>query len=240
VQDLPKPPLLCSECEQRFSKWERQFSLEVFPKVQADVFDSFEYDDHLLKFAVSLFWRVLVADRTLVIEASPQWTARIDLTLATWRKYLLGLEKTPKGVHHLFVVPGIPSGVPRDAHPKFLHYLLRAVDATALGGSHNLAVYVKLLRCIFYAPVVPAKPSGWHGTRIHAGPGTIVSAHQKLTMIDFGDFLRSRVEMGFAEPLSQKALDQIGKAIRANPERAFNSETHLVHLAAKRLWDPEE
>ena len=239
VQDLSTEPLLCSDCEQRFGRWERTFSLEPFRKIQVEEFESFEYDHQLLKLAVSLAWRILVTDRPDVIEVCPEWRNKIDLTLESWRKYLLDVEKNPPGIHHLFVVPGTPIAVPSDTHPKTLHYLLRAVDATVLGGSRNLAVYVKLLRSIFYAPIVPAKPSGWQGTRIHAGPGRMVSAHQKLFARDFGAFLQSRVELGFARPPSPKTLEQITKTIKKNPERAMSSETHQVHLATKHLWEME-
>lgn len=240
VQDLPKKPLLCSDCEQRFSRWERTFSLEAFPKIQGDNFDFFEYDHQLLKLAVSLSWRVLVTDRLDLSESRPEWRTEIDLTLENWRRYLLELQKNPGGVHHLFVVPGIPLEVPPDAHPKTLHYLLRAVDGTALGGSRNLAVYVKLLRSIFFAPIVPANPRGWRGTRIHGGPGRLVSAHQRLSMKGFGAFLQSRVEVGFSDTLSQKALEQIVKAIKKNPERTLASESHQVHLATRRLWNLDQ
>lgn len=237
VQDIPTEPLLCADCEQRFSQWERAFSLEAFPEIQGEGFEFFEYDHWLLKLAVSLSWRVLVTDRIDLMEACPEWRARIDLTLENWRRFLLGLNKNPQGVHHIFIVPGIPTEVPSEAHPKTLHYLMRAVDAAALGGTRNLAVYVKLLRSIFYAPMVPANPSGWHGTRIHAGPGRVISANQRLSMRDFREFLQSRVELGFAGPPSPKSVEQIVKAITKNPKRALTSETHWVHIATKHLWN---
>jgi len=59
-------------------------------------------------------------------------------------------------------------------------------------------------------------------------------------MREFGPFLQSRAELGFADPLSPKAVEQIVKAIKKNPKRALMSETHRVHLATKRRdldWD---
>lgn len=69
VQDVPTEPLLCSDCEQRFSRWERTFSLDAFRRIQGNNFDFFEYDRQRLKFAVSLSWRTLIIDRFKLMEA---------------------------------------------------------------------------------------------------------------------------------------------------------------------------
>lgn len=171
------------------------------------------------------------------MEDCPDWQARIELTLENWRRYLLDLNSRPQGVHHLFVVPGIPSEMPSNSHPKTLHYLLRAVDAVVLGGTRNLAVYVKLERSIFYAPIVPANPSGWEGTRIHVGPGKVISAKQRLSVKEFDEFLQSRVTL--ISPLSSRALTQIGRTIEKNPERFLRSETHRVLHASRYFWNLE-
>ena len=112
IQDGPKEELLCWDCEQRFGKWEQIFSIEAFPKIQSDEFESFQYDQWLLKLAVSLAWRALVTDRAEVTVANPEWRNTIEATLENWRKYLLDLIKKPHGIHHLFVVGGMPNQVP--------------------------------------------------------------------------------------------------------------------------------
>jgi hypothetical protein len=239
IQDLPTPDLLCSPCEQIFARFEREFSLRAFPKIQSDDFQGFEYGEWLLKFAVSLAWRVLTVDARDVAELTPKWTAKIGATLEAWRKYLLGLQNSPHTIHHLFVFPGLPDEVPDDSHPKSLHYYLRAVDATVLDGRNNLGVYCKLLRSIFYSPIVPAKPSGWSGTQIYAGGGTLILSHQSLTSSQFGGFLQSRVRLGFNQSLSEKAIAQITKSIKKNPQRAAESETFTVHEVSKELWEAE-
>ena len=107
-----------------------------------------------------------MTDKLDLIESRPEWRTEIDLTLEKWRRFLLGVQKSPGGVHHLFVIPGM-----------------------------------------------------------------------RQSMNGFGAFLQSRVEPGFSAALSQKAVEQIVKAIKKNPERIASSETHQVHLATRRLWD---
>lgn len=66
-------------------------------------------------------------------------------------------------MHHLFVILGILTRVPTNAHPKSLDYFLRAFDATELIDPRTLAVYVKLPRALFYAPIIPAPQAGATG-----------------------------------------------------------------------------
>jgi hypothetical protein len=213
--------------------------LEAFPKIQGETFKFFDYGEYLLRFAVSLAWRVLVSDRDGVLVHAPQWKAKIDLTLENWRRYLLGLQ-TPTGIVHLFIVPGIPSSAPSNAHPKSLHYLLRAVDATVVSGTQNLAVYVKLLRSIFYAPIVPSNPKGWKDTRIHSGPARLVSGRQELSMSEFWPFVESRIRIGFDKPSSARALAQITKSFKKDAQRVLGSESYEVHTATKHMWGTDE
>lgn len=239
VQDLPRKPLLCRDCEQRFSDWEREFSIHAFPLIQGGDFESFKYGDWLLRFAVSLSWRVLVSDKEGILNVHPEWTKHIEDILERWCCYLLGLTNQPGSKHHLFVIPGVPSSVPRNAHPKTLHYLLRAIDATEMIGHGFLGVYVKLIRSIFFSPILPIRPSGWKATQIYAGGGRVISSKQALSMDGFGDFIQSRVQVSFDKDLSPKAINQIRKSFEKDPGRALGSESHVVHLATERLWGDE-
>lgn len=236
VQDLPKEALLCSECELRFSGWEDRFSRDGFKKIHSEGYEGFEYDASLVRFAVSVSWRVLCTDRDELLHESPEWGPKIDETLETWRKYLLGDRRDSGGEHHLFVIPRTTGTMPAGAHPKTSQYLLRCVDATELIGKRTLAVYVKLVRAIFYSPIVPASPKGLHKTRIYAGAGKMVTP-QKLTVPGFGGFLQSRVQDGFRDELSERQLERIREAIRKNPRRALESESLRVNSEAYELWD---
>jgi hypothetical protein len=233
-QDLMKERLLCVCCEGRFAIWEKEFKEKALATVQSDNFTNLRYGPWLMHFVVSLSWRVLVAQRELMIGKYPQFTDDVNATLENWRLFLLEQRRRPNSEHHLFVFAGVPESLPAEWHKKSLHYLLRAIDATTAGSGRTLFVYTKALRSLIFSPIVPASPAGWINTRVHPGHGRLVSP-QKIAMRGFADFLNSRVVEGFAQPLSVRQQSKIDEAILNNPRRALSSESYKVHKATKRL-----
>jgi hypothetical protein len=60
AQDGPKSPMLCTACEARFNKWETEFANHVFyPTVQGRA-EQCAYSGWMVRFCVSLSWRVLI------------------------------------------------------------------------------------------------------------------------------------------------------------------------------------
>src|SRR3989338_10236365 len=64
VQDGLKDYLLCSSCEGLFQKWETEFANKIFYPIVKNREIRFYYESWLLKFAVSLSWRVLTILRS--------------------------------------------------------------------------------------------------------------------------------------------------------------------------------
>jgi hypothetical protein len=211
-----------------------EFCSEYLSDSSNDNFKEIHYDESLLKFAVSLSWRELVTQEAALKIDLPQFSNKIGKTLENWRKYLLGMTSQPYGVHHLFIFAGTPKSLPQDIHRKFLYYALRGVDSTEAVSQRCVAVYVKLLRSIFNSPVVPSDPVGWKNTRIHAGLGKLISP-QIISMPGFADLLNSRVEEGFAVPISESQNEKIRQAMMKDPLRAISSESYDVHLSTRRL-----
>jgi hypothetical protein len=216
VQDLRKEALLCDSCEGRFAVWEKAYKEKALHIVQNDEFRQLEYGTWLLPFLVSLSWRVLVTRRDELAVDHPQFSALVDRTLENWRLFLLGNRKQPHSEHHLFIFAGMPQGIPDSLHEKFLHYAYRSVDATVALSSRALGIYTKPLRSLVFSPIMPASPSGWVNTRVHAGQGKLVSP-QKIAMAGFLDFLNSRVEEVFSEPLSETQMGKIRESMMRDP-----------------------
>lgn len=233
-QDLLTKELLCSECEGRLSVWEKDFKEFALEKVQDDRYTELEYGPWLLRFIVSISWRVLVTGWTPPTAEHPKLSALLRGTLENWRLFLLDARKQPGSEHHFFVIAGFPVSMPSDAHQKTIHYLLRSIDAGTAGNGRTFFVYTKALRSLIFSPIVPASPRGWINTRVHAGAGKLVSP-QKIAMPGFGEFLSSRVGDVFSHALSAKQRAKITEAILHNPERALSSESHEVHKATRRL-----
>src|SRR5205085_8794379 len=61
-QDGQKEYWLCHDCEQRFSVAETYFAKEIFyPYLNAGQV-TFNYDERLIYFLISLLWRILIGD----------------------------------------------------------------------------------------------------------------------------------------------------------------------------------
>jgi hypothetical protein len=89
VQDSDKHELLCADCEQKFSKSEKNFNDYLFSYFRGLNLSNFNYDNWLHYFTTSLTWRTLILD----IESGriPE-NVLLDLKIAEdiMRKYLLG------------------------------------------------------------------------------------------------------------------------------------------------------
>ncbi len=59
IQDGAKLELLCADCENLISGWERAFCETIFTPFHLNQFKPVEYSVWALKFAVSVSWRVL-------------------------------------------------------------------------------------------------------------------------------------------------------------------------------------
>jgi len=229
-QGLPTERLFCRECEAILSKYEREFATDYFPILQDDQFNSLNYGENLLRFAVSLHFRILITTWGVMVGDISRHQRNVTKIRENWRRYLLGEISSPGGEHHLFVFAGIPNGLPSHAHEKFLDYVLRGIDGTPIVSSTSVAVYVKLIRCIFYSPIVPKIAKGWGKTRIYAGPGRILSP-QALAMPGFLDFMNLRATEAFARPISDNQNQKIAETMKADPDRTIASESFRVGLA---------
>ena len=104
-QDTSKEYLLCHQCEQLFSKWETRFRNKVMPTNQS-LLAPIHYEDWMLKFLVSVSWRVLTylkyappyaagagtnnALLEFVPALAPGYHKEADNALEIWRLFLLG------------------------------------------------------------------------------------------------------------------------------------------------------
>lgn len=237
-QDTAKQPLLCSDCEQIFSSFEREFSQKAFPVLQGDDYRELEYGPWLLKFAVSLSWRILIINHPEVEKDVPHFKQPIQEALENWRLFLLGRRKQPGPQHHLFVM-GIPESIfptsaSKDLHPQTFNYLLRGIDATEFVTDKSVGVYAKMLRSIFYSPIVPLSATGWNNTRIHAGPGRLISP-QRLNMPEFVGFIQARIVELHTKQMSENQRRKVSEAMLRDPEHTVNSESFRIHQATRRL-----
>ena len=149
-QDLPTLPLLCKNCEQRFSVWETKFASEIFyPSVDAGE-SNFRYRAWLIKFAASLTWRC--------IHWFPTFAGRVesnkDVMLNDMEKHLRGFllgEESSVGEYTQHMFPMRADSLDVEGRPGLSRYILRSVQTDLLGNEDlsEMMMYVKIPMFMF-------------------------------------------------------------------------------------------
>ena len=220
--------MLCRDCEERLSAFERSAAERLFiPYVQGQGRVRFEYDEWLLKFAITLSWRCLSVSDGSGLLKHPQNAPAIDEAKTEFKDYLLERGPAPTRYRHnlFFLTAGGQSG--RELPEGMTSYFLRAVDATPVYGEKKAATFVKFPGMFFWTSISPPDPGGWRGTKI-ARHGTMLAKNQEIEEPGTGDFLNERIKRVtgmFDKGLSQRQQDRIAETIRKNPERTATSKS---------------
>lgn len=224
LQDLPKMPLLCGDCEQLFSDLESYFARNIFYPILNEKKETIEYNENLNRFIVSLNWRTLVTSLEDQLKVD-QWIENpVKQAEEIWRKYLLKeIPNAGSYEHHMSFMGKIPAGMELT---KILHwYLLRSTDATLASNQVNVFAYTHFPHFFFVSTIVPFSFPVWKTTKIKSdGKFTIES---QINDYDFWDFLKSRGEVA-SVVLNNSANKQIAKSLEKNPEKLLTSESFLV------------
>jgi len=213
-QDGYKIFLLCPDCEQRFSRWENEFSRNVFlPFNKGTELDS--YGPWLLKFSTSVSWRVLTFFK-LELDLD-QWSSNLrsvaDEALETWRQFLLDDRPHPgKFQQHMLPWPGLIDSYHDPEMPENINsYILRSVDIDAACSKSEAFVYVKMGRVFLIGFIKMLHPNQWRDTKINVKSGTLRKNHWTLPMA-FRNFVyyKSRRAKKSQEKISERQWGRIG------------------------------
>ena len=236
-QDFATERLLCGTCENLFSKWENQFAESIFFPYLNDRKEEFEYTDWLLKFAVSLIWRLGVAELEGFRDYQPQLTNYLEQALSVWRDYLLHdvPMKESYGFHLIFMdyVKSVQGG----SIPEGFHwYTLRGVDGTLPANTNEVYGFVKLPAIVFFSGIIPRRPSKLKNTRI-LERGKIKTSNQVISNPIFGEFYLDRATQAWkmSEATSEKQREVIRKSVNRDPEKNLKSQSFQVFLA-EQYW----
>jgi len=231
LQDTMKMPLLCLDCEKRVSKFEDYFARRIFFPYQNVGIQEFSYDESLLKFAVSMSWRVLLFSiQQRALDDAPNLAPYAECALKTWRDYLLELRKEEGDYeHHIFFLDFV-EGSAAEIPSGFKWYRLRAIDGCLALGKETVFVYTKFPGIIFVSTVYPPKLEGWVGTRIIRGGGTIVPP-QEIAYLGFRDFLIDRAKILFDSGISSIQEKKVMETMKSNMERLLFSKSFQVAIA---------
>lgn len=230
LQDLPKLPLLCEDCELLFSKLESYFASKIYYPILNDKKKEIIYDETLCRFIISLSWRTLVTGYVIQVKHYPWIKEHLKKAEEVWRKYLLN-ESSDSGSyeHHMFFTDFAKdeTQLPR----KFQWYSLRAVDSTLASSKNTVIAFTHFPHFFFVSTIYPLTFSSWKSTKIrNSGRFTTTS---EISDYFFWDFLFSRYKI-FISSITSSTNAQIARSLEKRPEKFLQSESLAVFRAESK------
>ncbi|MCD4692532.1 MAG: hypothetical protein K8R79_06445 [Calditrichales bacterium] len=239
VQDGIKKELLCDECEGLLNVFETKFSNEIFyPYVNKELnqegvaqgkIKSFQYSDWLLKFIISIQWRISVLDNTTSKNYLEYHHKDMQSFLEKWRLFLLGDNKdTGICETHLVFLQNLASAdgdFPTNMNDRVVFYILRATDGTIIFTKKKLGVFSKIGPIAFYTFIKPTSLKKATDTKIHLNG--IVKTGQKISNPDIVNFLFINRPNDIFNKMefSEKQKKVIEESYKNDLEKSFNSLT---------------
>jgi hypothetical protein len=194
VQDGLKLPWLCDECEGRFSRFETAFATHVFhPWLGGN--HTIPYDDLLLKFCVSVSWRVLKYAYGYNPDAEYTDEQRELAAKAgdRWKRFLLGQEPHPAEFEqHMLIFDVAEHSTIPNLPVNFNRYMTGAITFDIVGSKSSLMTFAKLGRFIIFGMV--QKGAGtWEGTKVHVKNG-LLKPGKVVVPLGIADLFREKAD----------------------------------------------
>jgi hypothetical protein len=230
IQDGLKAYLLCGDCEQRLSEWEKLFSERLFLPLHnpEPVTKSIEYGDWALKFAVSVSWRVFTffLNEKGANHFTPLQHKLTTEALETWRKFMLGEISTPgQFEQHLLPVDVIASYQGSQISPYLNRYLLRNIHIDLISTQNSAYVYTKMCRLILFGRIQEKYPGQWKGMKLNLRHGSIHPRdyHLPSGIADYMNRKADEVKL-ILDSLSPRQQEIVDASFQRNVDSIANSE----------------
>jgi hypothetical protein len=237
VQDGLKVPLLCGECEQRLGVWEKLFSEQVFLPWYERSGQPIRYGDWLLKFCVSLSWRVLrhVKDQNGLVHFSDPQKVLSEAALTRWASCILDKAPHPGPFEqHLIPMDAIHSHTFEEVPQNINRYMLRAVELDLPHGSDAAFTYAKIGPFALFGILQPTVMK-WEGTKIHVRKG-ILGSRRYVLPAELFNYIKDRAQRYGSILMSERQLDKIDADAMRNIERFRGSGTFAAMNHDVRLF----
>ncbi len=224
LQDGDKLPLLCTDCEERFSVWEHEFAQKVFLPFHNSDQDRFSYGPWFHRFLSSVAWRTLILDIP-DLEQDPRNPRHIIAELCQseelLRGYLLGTDALGAVLkNHVIAWTGGDVASPELSAVGPNVAIRRSVGGYTLIDRDNgySAVISNLagLICVFH--IKARSRDTWRGTKVSHENGNI-SQPQNVRSWIMHDFFQLLIESREAfKQLSEVQAAKILDSASKNPE----------------------
>jgi len=243
-QDGPKAPLLCNKCEKIFSVWENSFSKNTFKPYVNDILDSsgniqsdknFLYDEKLLKFVISVQFRVLLT-RNRKEQLSDKHEETIAKTIEQWRDYLLSNSNlTGSNRSYIFFLTSVFAlSTEEEYDPSQINWFIhRTFFKDVIFKESRLGVLTKLGPIILYTSLIPNQAKGMGLQMIHKRGSIDIrnSGHIPDRAIDSYIFqTKYKVTTGIKYSKKQEAVierDWLRKGANAKARKIFEQDLDI-------------
>lgn len=176
IQDGLKIYLLCENCEQLFSFWEKYFSENIFYPLISGKVDTVAYNKNFLKFCTSVAWRALkyFFKREEPCDFPRKFSKNLESSLHCWGGFMLGKRDNP-GRHELYFInfSGSIEGNTRGMSNYINRYISRAIQIDVVFGQETAIVYVKIPSFLILGFVTINGSSKLRSTRVQVNGGKI-------------------------------------------------------------------
>lgn len=230
TQDGYKPYWLCDNCEGLFNSWETEFANNIFHPLNKGTSLNFPYGPWLLKFAVSVSWRVLnffIEDHD-ISHFPDVLQKKANNALSKWKEFLLDHSPHPAQFEqHMLPFDRLKSSDYPDMPPNINRYILRTVDIDHVCvGETNGFVYSKMGRIVLIGFIEMPHPWQWKGTKLHVKKGVLGSKHYSLPA-EFGEYFvnKARRLAEINNSISSNQKQKIEQSYKKDIDRAIKSES---------------
>jgi hypothetical protein len=197
------------------------------------------HGDWLLKFCVSVSWRVLtyLHENGFTQEMESEFGPGVDAALAAWADFLL--DRRPDiGAFEQHLIPvGSIAAVDGQLPGNVQRYMMRATEIDRIWNNQSALVFTKLGRFVLIAFIREPEAVLWRGTKVEQGTGTLAPSEIYIPdwlaqhlFVDRPSRLAERQSM-----LSARQREIIDRTQRANPKRVLSSETLTALIEDLRL-----
>jgi hypothetical protein len=238
VQDGLKKAWLCDNCEARFCRNETLFATKLFhPWLSGQ--QRVSYTDWLLKFCISVSWRVLKHCKGL--NANHVYTDEQEHLAwqaeTTWRKFLLDQASHPgRFEQHFLILDNIESTDIPNLPNNINRYLTGAIEMDIVGSGRTMMTYAKLGRfCIF--GVIQRGPDKWDGTKIHVKQGLLKPGSFTVPRGLIALFTDKASHAASAyEQISDLQQAKIDAAVMKNIDKLIESDQFAAMMADAKMF----
>jgi hypothetical protein len=238
-QDGLKIPLLCIECEKLFNEFETPFATHVFHPIEANAVLKAPYGPWMLKFCVSVSWRVLTcflhdhADEA----APPETRADMSAALERWSGFLTGKYPHPdRFEQHFMRLSPITQHIEPNMPNSMNRYLMRASDIYLVEGPGALMTYAKFGAFALFG-YIRMDSDPWVGTKVHVRQGAVTPTGYRVPKKLLRFFMhRADSARQMLDDMSLRQVQQSDSALGQNIERFSKSAQLRAMLYDQHLF----